>query len=326
VTNSPVMDGATPALFPHLGAAEIDVATVDSIALIDEIERSFRQDVDPGADPARTILATDGGQMLVMPSALPTTAGVKVIGVAPGNARIGLPRISGIYVLFDGRTLVPIATLDGAALTVIRTAAISAVLIRRLCEAHVERLVVYGTGPQAWSHLSLASKLVQFDEVCVSGRTPQSVSAFLERCVLAGINARQLRERDLAGAGLVLCCTSAGQPLFAADDLAERVLVVAVGSHEPDRRELASDVFSGALAVVETREVACREAGDVIQAINEDALAADDLVELRELVSEAASTARPPRRVFKSVGMAWEDLVVAAHIFERWSALGSDRA
>jgi ornithine cyclodeaminase len=109
-------------------------------------------------------------------------------------------------------------------------------------------------------------------------------------------------------------------------ELAERVLVVAIGSHEPDRRELSSDVFEGAFVVVETRDVACREAGDVIQAIDEGVLLPEGLVELKELVSEVESPKQQGRRVFKSVGMACEDLVVAAHIFERWSALGSDRA
>ena len=120
----------------------------------------------------------------------------------------------------------------------------------------------------------------------------------------------------LAAADVVVCATSAGGPLFDSALLRDDVVVAAVGSHQPDRRELDAALLARATVVVEDRATALREAGDVVMAIAEGALGSDDLVDLAALLAEGAT---PPEGavVFKGTGMAWQDLVVAAAVHDR---------
>ena len=116
----------------------------------------------------------------------------------------------------------------------------------------------------------------------------------------------------VARADVVCCCTTAREPLFDGERVADHATVVAMGSHEPAGRETDDALARRATVVVESRASALREAGDVIQAIAAGALAEDELVTLGELVrgERQADPGRP--RLFKSTGMAWEDAVVAA--------------
>jgi ornithine cyclodeaminase len=115
----------------------------------------------------------------------------------------------------------------------------------------------------------------------------------------------------LRTADVVVCATSAREPLFDAGLIADAAVVIAVGSHEPDARELPAALCARATVVVEDPDAALREAGDVVLAITDGALRADDLVPMRDVVTAAVrpDPARP--LVFKSTGMSWEDLVVA---------------
>jgi ornithine cyclodeaminase len=114
----------------------------------------------------------------------------------------------------------------------------------------------------------------------------------------------------------VVCATSARAPLFDPALLRDDVVVVAVGSHEPDARELDAALLGRATVVVEDVATALREAGDVVLAIAEGTLTAADLVPVRDVVTGAVSP--PPDRplVFKSVGMSWQDLAVAEAVAE----------
>jgi ornithine cyclodeaminase len=120
----------------------------------------------------------------------------------------------------------------------------------------------------------------------------------------------------VAAADIVCCCTTAREPLFDGALVADHATVVAIGSHEPDAREVDDALVARATVVVESRSSALREAGDVIAAMRSGALAEDVLVTLGELVRGAAPAPDGPR-LFKSTGMAWEDGVVAAALASR---------
>jgi ornithine cyclodeaminase len=128
---------------------------------------------------------------------------------------------------------------------------------------------------------------------------------------------RDAADRDalVAAADVICCCTTAREPLFDGGLVAEHACVVAIGSHEPAARETDDALASRATVVVESRDSALREAGDVVGAVEAGALDPGELVTLRELV---VGTELPPGpRLFKSTGMAWEDTVVAAAVWER---------
>jgi ornithine cyclodeaminase/alanine dehydrogenase-like protein (mu-crystallin family) len=132
--------------------------------------------------------------------------------------------------------------------------------------------------------------------------------------------ARPALHEALRAADVVVCATSARTPLFDADLIAPAAVVIAVGSHEPDARELPAALCARATVVVEDVATALREAGDVCLAVEENALRPADLVPMRDVVT--GRTVPDPDRplVFKSVGMSWEDLVVAEAVLRRVSA------
>ncbi len=304
-----------------LDAAAVRAALSPRVAA-DALEAALRGGLDADADPPRTSLAAAAGEVLVMASAASGVVGVKLASIAPGNPARGLPRIQGTYVLFDAVTLAPAALLDAAALTEVRTAAVSMVALRHAGVPAAPRLLVFGTGPQAAAHVAAVCAEHEPARVDVAGRSAERTAALA--AVLRGtgvpaaavVGAGALR-RAVRDADVICCCTTAREPLLDDGDVAAGATIVAVGSHEPGARELPAALLARSLVVVETPRVALREAGDVVLALAEGALAPKALVPLAALVrgEEARDLARP--LVFKSVGMAWQDAVLAAAALRR---------
>ncbi|NUR89337.1 MAG: ornithine cyclodeaminase family protein [Nonomuraea sp.] len=285
------------------------------------LEQALRDGLDPESAPPRTGVAFPAGELLLMPAASGRYAGVKVVSVAPGNPERGLPRIQGTYLLLDGDTLAPLAAIDGIALTSLRTPAVSALAVAHLAEPGARRLVVYGSGPQAWGHVLALREVRPVEHVTVVGRDLARAEARAARCQALGLTAeaRTTEGGRIAEADLVVCCTTAREPLFPGKLARDGVTVVAVGSHEPEARELDDDLVARATLVVEARTAALAEAGDVIMPIRHGTITSGHLAgNLAELIAGRV-IAGPGPRVFKSTGMAWEDLVVAAAAYEAWT-------
>ncbi|MFD5704074.1 ornithine cyclodeaminase family protein [Streptomyces lasiicapitis] len=303
---------------PHLDADAL-ARLVPMSAAVDAVEDVLvGGGLDPEAEPARSVVGVTGGQLLLMPSSTATYAGVKVASVTPGNPALGLPRVQGLYLLLDGVTHQPLALLDGIALTSLRTPAVSGAAIRRLAVPEVRRLLVFGTGPQAWGHVE-AVRAVRpgLTHVDVVGRDRGRVDAFVARCREAGLTAAAATPDDVAHADVVCCCTTAREPLFDSALLAPHATVAAVGSHEPDAREVDERLVGRATVVAESRSVAMRECGDIVQAVAAAAFDLGRLHTLRELARDEVPVDDTRPRLFKSAGMAWEDLAVAVTAYER---------
>ncbi len=266
--------------------------------------------LDPGAGPPRVPVGLTHGQFLLMPAETPAGAGVKVVTVAPGNPARGLPRIHASYLLFDPDTLALRALLDGTALTTLRTAAVSvAAVLPRLPHRHL-RLVVVGAGPQAVGHAATLAAVRPLRAVTYLVRDPA-------RTPLAAVPLGTPGSEDaLRTADVVVCATSARSPVFDSAFLRDDAVVVAVGSHEPDARELDAALLGRAAVVVEEVGTALREAGDVVLAIAEGALTPADLVPMADVVTGRAVLPADRPVVVKTVGMSWQDLVVATAVAE----------
>jgi ornithine cyclodeaminase len=287
---------------------------------IEILERTFRAPLPPLV--ARTHVELGGGTLLMMPAQSASgVAGVKLATVNTLPAAGGVPRVQGVYVLFARESLTPLAVLDASALTRIRTAAVSALATKYLvADLHAPAtLVVFGTGPQAFEHITAIAQVVDVACVYVVARIPGREEPVLAHARSLGLDAQPASRSIVERATIVCTCTSSAVPVFAGKALRPGTHVNAVGTYTPDRRELDDDAIAAGPIVVESREAALAESGDLIiplerGVIGPSAIAAD----LHELLNGA-----PVRRslddvtIFKSVGIALEDLLLAEAIVNR---------
>lgn len=279
---------------------------------------------DPASDLPRRTAHTSHGHFLLMPSEVGTFAGVKIATVAPGNPALGRPRIDATYLYYDAESLQLESIIDGVALTNLRTAAVSIAALRptlALADTPV-KLVVFGAGPQGVAHIeALAAELGKrsdgspFASVDIVVRNPEGASEEAQAAVEGLGRILPTDSQDtldaLAEADIIVTATSADTPLFQAHHVRDDVIVIAVGSHEPNTRELDADFIAGAKVIVEDIDTALETAGDIVLAHYEGAINPGDLVSMRTALTE--KTVAPGRRpvVFKSVGMSWQDLLIA---------------
>ena len=242
----------------------------------------------------------------------------KVVSIVPDNATRGLPTIHGLLVAFDGTTGEPLGAVDGTTVTAIRTAAVSGLATDLLAPERVSTLAILGTGVQGREHVAAVRAVRDVERVVLWNRTAARAESLAEELRRDGLDVRVAGTpaEATAGADVVCACTAATEPILRAADVAPGTHVNAVGAFTPSMRELATDLVAGSWLVVDTREGAFDEAGDVLLPIEEGAMGRDHVrAELPELV---AGTVAPPSAgtttVFKSVGHAVEDAVVAARL------------
>jgi ornithine cyclodeaminase/alanine dehydrogenase-like protein (mu-crystallin family) len=298
--------------------AEVLTRAVSWRQAIDALGDALNSGLDVTAAPPRSRVPTAHGEMLLMPAESAGAVGVKLVGIAPGNTELGLSRIQALYVLFDPVTLAPAALLDGAALTALRTPAVTALAVRQLARPDAATLTVFGSGPQAEAHVHAIRAIRPIAAVSIVARRAGRADDLVARLRADGLDARAGTPEQIATSDIVVCATNSELPVFDGARLAAHACVAAIGAHRSDARELDDQVFArAARVVVEDRDTALREAGDIVLAIGAGALTADRLTTLAELPG-----LRPADgiTVFKSVGMAWQDLVVAE---AAWAAIGA---
>ncbi|HET7120874.1 MAG TPA: ornithine cyclodeaminase family protein [Solirubrobacterales bacterium] len=318
---SPDSNGAAANGLPAYVSGDELHSLLEGAAAVDALEAGFLARAVAGAAEApRAVIEHEQGDFLLMPAAGPEGAGAKLVTVVPGNPERGLPLINGIYVLFSRETLRPELLIDGAALTRLRTAAVSALATRHLARPESRRLVVFGAGAQAQAHARMLRQVLPIESVTVVGSSPQSPRAtdLVERLRGEGLEARVGAPEDVADADIVCTCTPSTTPVFDSSLLAPGAHVNAVGSYKPTMRELDFELCRRALVVVETLDAAREEAGDLIQAIAAGALAEEGFAhELGEVLRGEVRRADPEQvTLFKSVGLPSEDLIVARAVAE----------
>ncbi len=310
--------------------AEEIAGSFSFLSAVNAIEEALLGGLDPAGDLPRSILPIEKGELLLMPSTSVEGSGIKVLTIAPNNPALNEPRIQGIYLLFDKENLAISSILDGAALTTYRTPAISLAAVRKALELSPGEIsvVVFGSGPQAISHIQTLAAVLPLDAkvTCVvfvvrdlekaHKRIPDVTQmGFISDCSvhILGADSHEV-DQHLQQADLVIAATTARTPLFDSTLLKQSVIVIAVGSHEPDVREIDSKLVARAQVVVETRASALREAGDVIMAIEDGSITAQSLHELADVACGRTTLNREQPIFFKSSGMSWEDLVIARAI------------
>jgi ornithine cyclodeaminase/alanine dehydrogenase-like protein (mu-crystallin family) len=291
-----------------IDAAEL-ARRLPMVTAIDALETAFR-DGDPSATPVRSSMRTTAGSLLLMPATGPEGTGVKLVTITPDNPDRGWPLIGAVYALFDPVTQQPEAVFDGAALTALRTGAVSALATRWLARADAHRLVLFGAGVQARAHLEAIVAIRPIEEVVIVSRSEDRAAALAKFAQDRGLSSSLGDASSVVDADIICTCTTSAEPLFDGRMLGQRCHVNAVGAYTPLTRELDESTVRRAAVVVETRESALTEAGDLLIPFGGPLGAGAAIVaDLSEVVRGKAIDGEIT--VFESVGLAFEDLVVA---------------
>jgi len=254
--------------------------------------------------PLRLVLpvAEHEGFFGVMP-AYGGALGAKLVTFYPNNT--GIPTHHAMILLFRPETGEPLVTMDGRLITEMRTAAVSVVATDTLARTDASVLAILGSGVQARSHLEALRIVRKFREVRVW--SPRNSSEFARQF---DVTAAASAEEAVRGADVVVVATAATVPVLMGKWLAPGVHINAVGATRPNWRELDDEALRKACIYVESREAAMKESGDIIAA-------GQVFAEIGEVLagSKNGRESREQITLFKSVGVAVEDVVAAALVY-----------
>jgi ornithine cyclodeaminase len=313
-----------------LSAADLAVV-MDMRTAIDLVAHAFARLSEGRAKaPLRTFLEVDGGTTLVMPGWVDDgpgsppsggngALGAKIVSVFPGNTARNRPVVSGVVLLVDPATGEPRAALNGTWITALRTGAVSGVATRLLAREDATVLAVFGAGVQARTQIEAVRAVRPIEEVRIVSRSGASAARLAGE--LTGVRARAADPAQaLVGCHVVVAATDSMTPVFAGAAVPAGAHVNGVGSFTPDMREVDGDLVRRATVVVDDREAAWAEAGDLIGAERDGVIGHEHVrAELGEVVRglHPGRTSGDEVTFFKSVGNAVQDMAVAAEALRR---------
>jgi thiomorpholine-carboxylate dehydrogenase len=262
--------------------------------------------------PVRSLIPVEEGQRYlgVMPAVMSESMGAKLVCFYPKNAAAGLPTHLATIVLFESGTGQPLAFLDGRRITEMRTAAVSAAVTRHAAPRDARVLALLGSGVQAQAHLEALRHVCRFEEVRVWSRNAAHAQQFAARH-----GARAMAAEDaVRGADVIVTATSSPEAVLRGEWLKRGAHVNAVGACLPTWRELDDDAMRESILVVDSREAALRESGDVILS------QAPIFAEAGEVFAGTRQVPREATTVFKSLGLAVEDIATARLVYDAATA------
>jgi len=252
--------------------------------------------------------------------------GLKAICVFPGNPAIGKDAHQGMVILFSQETGEPLALLNASEITAIRTAAVSAVATRLLAREDAAELGIVGAGVQARTHLVALACVRGITRARVACRNREHAERLVREMrekVAFPIEAASSNEKAVRDADLVVLATSAQEPVIDRNWIADGAHINAIGTHSPQSREIDTATMATARIFTDRRESLLNEAGDYVLAAQEGAISPENVVaEIGELVMETKQGRTSPSEitVFKSLGLAIEDVVCAEYLFRKATA------
>lgn len=278
--------------------------------------------------PLRTIVRPPGaaGVMGLMPSYVSgeqAAYGLKTVCVFPGNPAIGKDAHQGAVLLFSAQTGELLALMNASAITAIRTAAISGVATDLLAREDAHDLAIVGAGVQARTHLTAMSEVRSIERCRVVSRTVEHARRFAEDMsdsVPFAIEVVATVAEALDGADLIATVTNAKEPVVQREWIAAGAHLNVVGSSTPQTREVDTATMVASSLFVDRRESTVNEAGDYLFAAREGAIGPDHIrAELGELLSgqKPGRTSREEITLFKSLGLAIEDLAAANYLYRK---------
>jgi len=263
--------------------------------------------------PVRSIISVDiaaaTGFLGLMPALTPDGLGLKAVTFYPSNAQRGIPTHMATIFLVDPQTGTPLAIMDGRLITEMRTAAVSAAATKLLASPAAKVLAILGSGVQARSHVEALRLVRQFEEICVW--SPTHAKQFAQEIGATAMPA----EEAVRGADVIVTVTSSKTPVLNGNWLKPGCHVNAIGACRPDWRELDDEAMQNGVVFVDSREGAMKESGDVILS------GAKIYAELGEALAGKIPTRASETTIFKSLGMAVEDIAAATLVYHSYLGL-----
>jgi len=266
------------------------------------------------------------GMIGLMPGFLepPTSLGLKVVSIFPGNHGTGFDSHQGVVMLFEPRHGSPLAIIDASSITAIRTAAVSAVATRALARDDAGDLAILGSGVQAATHLAAMRAVRSIRRVRVWSRSPANAQRFADQAGIA-VEVVATPRAAVEGADLICTTTASREPVLEGSWLAPGAHINAAGACFATARELDTAAVARARLVVDRMESALAESGDFLLARQDGAIGDDHILgELGDLLLERFTARRGADDVtlFKSLGIAVEDLAAAHYVYSQAIARG----
>jgi ornithine cyclodeaminase/alanine dehydrogenase-like protein (mu-crystallin family) len=259
--------------------------------------------------PVRSVIKVDldaaTGFFGLMPAHTPDGLGLKAVTFYPSNAERGIPTHMATIFLVDPQTGTPLAVMDGRLITEMRTAAVSAAATKLLASPNAKILAVLGSGVQARSHVEALRLVREFNEIRVWSHTLENAKRFASEIGAKAMSA----DEAVRGADVIVTVTSSRTPVLKGEWLKPGSHVNAVGACRPDWRELDDQAMQQSVLFVDSREGALKESGDVILS------GAKIHAELGEALAGLVPTRASETTIFKSLGMAVEDIAAATLVY-----------
>jgi ornithine cyclodeaminase/alanine dehydrogenase-like protein (mu-crystallin family) len=252
--------------------------------------------------------------------------GIKVVSDFYENEHRGVPRMMALVALFDGETGAPTTVMEGGFLTDMRTGAITGLAARHLARKDCRNLVIFGAGRVARNQLEALSEVMDLAEVKVVTRTRARGEAFVARMKQAGgripgdIKLVAPEDRPVRNADIVVCATTASEPIFDGRDLRPGTFVAATGAYEATTREVDSETIKRSRRwVIDSRSDCLDHAGDLLIPIAEGVIKREQVAEIAELVAGKSPGREGDDEItyFKSSGVPIQDLITGQHVARR---------
>lgn len=259
---------------------------------------------------------------LFMPGYLKTRdlIGIKTVTVFKDNYLSGLPAIHGVIQIFNGKTGEPLAILDGEYITALRTGAVSGLVTDLLASKNASTVCIYGTGVQGATQLQAINEVRNISNVFVFDINRERAENFIENeSVRYSFEIKFLENQEMLKDIDIICTsTNSAKPLFDKNMLKENCHINAIGGYKPEMCELPADLFADSFLVVDNIEAVLNESGEIINAIQNGYLKKESVNKTPgDIITEGYIQNNNKRTIFKSVGLAIQDIAIAGLILEK---------
>ncbi|HRD71030.1 MAG TPA: ornithine cyclodeaminase family protein [Legionella sp.] len=288
---------------------------------IDAMERAFTQLANQQVKlPLRTAISIDEEKALTltMPAYLAQdkTLGLKVVSIFPNNLAKNMPSITGFIMLLDASTGEPKVLMDAAYLTSLRTGAVSGLATKYFARDNANHVAIIGSGAQSLTQLEAVTAVRNITRVSIWSRNMKNAEEFAKKLEKQyDIKVYEHVSQAVRDADIICTATSSTEPLIHLNDIQPYVHINAIGSHSRSMQEISQDVLGNSVVFVDQLEAVLSESGEVIKAVEQNTLKKETIIEIGQWLLRKDMDYKNHSTVFKSVGLAIQDLSVAEVVY-----------